>query len=221
MQRGEAHVNVYKPPSGHSHCHFVLITSTHCPISDRVYAMPIINRVVKGIGAGIGLASETIAHRKEKKGKEQGEASTDTKEEQADNEIGSDLDEDELAWRLDEASEAALQSNEPDPEHGTTDKPPEYTVDGLVDSFLAHHPPPPSYTPSAGKLSAPVILPQKRPRTKSRGFVRAYAPVLAECGINQETFLEFLDSFDKSTQVRLPTIPIPAPLHRHIMTLKC
>ncbi|KAK5728819.1 hypothetical protein LTR15_001959 [Elasticomyces elasticus] len=50
-------------------------------------------------------------------------------------------------------------------------------------------------------LPLPVIIPQRRPRTRARGFIRAYAPVLDDCGINEATFLAFLDDFYKSTQV--------------------
>ncbi|KIH92652.1 hypothetical protein SPBR_02435 [Sporothrix brasiliensis 5110] len=42
------------------------------------------------------------------------------------------------------------------------------------------------------RIPCPVIIPQRRPRTKARGFVRAYAPVLSDCGINQDVFLRFL-----------------------------
>ncbi|KAK5110302.1 hypothetical protein LTR62_006155 [Meristemomyces frigidus] len=49
-------------------------------------------------------------------------------------------------------------------------------------------------------LPLPVILPQRRPGTKARGFVRAYAPVLDDSGIDQETFMSFLDNFDKSSK---------------------
>jgi hypothetical protein len=54
--------------------------------------------------------------------------------------------------------------------------------------------PPPQYSPSQGpikgRLPCPVIIPQRRPRDKKRGFVRAYAPVLESCGIDQKTFLD-------------------------------
>jgi hypothetical protein len=50
-------------------------------------------------------------------------------------------------------------------------------------------------------LPFPVVLPQRRPRTKSRGFVRAYAPVLADLGIDQASFLEFLNGLHKAAQV--------------------
>jgi len=158
--------------------------------------------IVKGIGAGVGLVNEAIAHRKEKKGKEAQSTDLQSQEDASD----SDLEDDEIAWRLDEAAEAAdeqFHSKEKSKE-AEGEEPPEYTVNELVDNFVAHHPAlPPEYSLPIGKLAAPVVLPQKRPRTKGRGFVRAYAPMLAECGIDQSTFLEFLDGFDKSTHVRI------------------
>ena len=51
-----------------------------------------------------------------------------------------------------------------------------------------------------GTLPLPVIIPQRRPRFKSRGFVRAYSPVLQDVGIDQETFLRFLKNFHASSQ---------------------
>ncbi|CAK7563029.1 MAG: hypothetical protein SEPTF4163_000886 [Sporothrix epigloea] len=49
----------------------------------------------------------------------------------------------------------------------------------------------PAPSPSR-RIPCPVIIPQRRPRTKARGFVRAYAPVLGDCGISQDVFLQFL-----------------------------
>lgn len=50
-------------------------------------------------------------------------------------------------------------------------------------------------------LPAPVILPQRRPKNKTRGFVRAYAPLLGECsGIDADTFIDFLGAFDKTSK---------------------
>lgn len=50
-------------------------------------------------------------------------------------------------------------------------------------------------------LPLPVILPQRRPNSKSRGFVRAYAPDLWQYkGIDQQTFLAFLKDFHTSSQ---------------------
>ncbi|KAI1387592.1 uncharacterized protein F4822DRAFT_287953 [Hypoxylon trugodes] len=50
-----------------------------------------------------------------------------------------------------------------------------------------------------GRLQYPVIIPQRRPKARSRGFIRAYAPDLMRCGIDQPTFMAFLDGFDRAT----------------------
>lgn len=100
---------------------------------------------------------------------------------------------DEEQWELDEAV--------PYPE--SHDDAPTEDINVLTDTFMRNHPPP-SYTPGPrqvqGKLPCPVIIPQRRPRDKRRGFVRAYAPVLKDCGIDQETFLEFLKNFHESAK---------------------
>ena len=53
---------------------------------------------------------------------------------------------------------------------------------------------------TASKLPFPVIVPQRRPGTKTRGFVRAYAPVLADSSVDQPTFLKFLSDLHKHAQ---------------------
>ena len=44
-------------------------------------------------------------------------------------------------------------------------------------------------------LPAPVVIPQRRPNARDRGFLCAYAPALAACDISQEVFVDFLDGF--------------------------
>jgi hypothetical protein len=51
------------------------------------------------------------------------------------------------------------------------------------------------------RLPCPVIIPQRRPGSKKRGFVRAYAPALADCGISQDVFLKFISDFHKTSHV--------------------
>jgi hypothetical protein len=117
--------------------------------------------------------------------------------ESEDSESSSDgeLEDDEATWQLDEAAEQIT-----DKKGYSKAAEREMTVDELVHDFETNHPPP-EYSPPVGLLQCPVILPQKRPQAKDRGFVRAYAPMLADCGIDQATFLEFLDDFDRSTKV--------------------
>jgi hypothetical protein len=97
---------------------------------------------------------------------------------------------DEEAWQLDEASRELVET--PSDEQRTPQE-----VGSLIDAFIRSHPPPSPHAPHA-PLPCPVILPQRRPRDKKRGFVRAYAPVLEDCGIDQATFLEFLKTFQMS-----------------------
>ena len=49
-------------------------------------------------------------------------------------------------------------------------------------------------------LPFPVILPQRRPGSKDRGFIRAYAPILAEKGIPQEAFLSLIKNFQSASK---------------------
>ena len=49
------------------------------------------------------------------------------------------------------------------------------------------------------RLKYPVIIPQRRPNDRERGFIRAYAPDLMHCGIDQATFIDFLDGFGLPT----------------------
>lgn len=53
-------------------------------------------------------------------------------------------------------------------------------------------------TSDESRLSRVVVIPQRRPGDRARGFVRAYAPDLLRCGISQETFLQFIDGLKKS-----------------------
>lgn len=102
---------------------------------------------------------------------------------------------DEEQWDLDDAIEAETPSTE--------DAPVARSNDQIIDTFMQAHPPP-EYKETApyprGNLPCPVILPQRRPRDKKRGFVRAYAPVLEDCGIDQATFLDFLKTFHQSSR---------------------
>ena len=106
----------------------------------------------------------------------------------ADEEESSDED-DERDWALDEAAgedEASPNGQEPKKKYGLDATP---TIQSLGAIVLSKFPPPPRNT---SQLRCPVIIPQRRPGASGRGFVRAYAPDLAEFGIPQDAFLSFL-----------------------------
>lgn len=114
---------------------------------------------------------------------------------------------DEAAWELDEmaAHVAANSSAEPkDPEAAVNVAESDQSEaiskeenDMIRDLVLMAGPPP----QLAQKLPCPVIIPQRRPGNKSRGFVRAYAPVMEGCGVGQDVFLKFQDDWVKASKV--------------------
>lgn len=133
----------------------------------------------------------------------------------SDDEVDSDaedrqaLGQDEAAWELDEM---ATQLHPPTYEQSQAAAGAESEdvkvrrEEEMVRELVRKAGPPPH---PIRRIPCPVILPQRRPRNKGRGFVRAYAPVLADCGISQEVFLEFLEKWDKASEVS-DWQPVPA-----------
>ncbi|KAJ4171531.1 hypothetical protein NW754_013298 [Fusarium falciforme] len=94
-----------------------------------------------------------------------------------------------------EESKVRNKLQKPKPEEPKEPKEPK----DVAKAFLQRHPFE-CQTETNTKLALPVILPQRRPKDRGRGFVRAYAPVLADVSIDQETFLDLIDSFNKSLE---------------------
>ncbi|KAI1329346.1 hypothetical protein F5Y16DRAFT_397531 [Xylariaceae sp. FL0255] len=174
--------------------------------------------IVKGIASGIGLASEAIHRQREKnalkKASQSGEQESSGPEQLRQQDAY--LRVDEAAWQIDEAQEEAMRedSSFAPLSHLPPYPPPSYSssedqLTYLADSFLQNH------TVSSVSqsnqsvtttliptgLTLPVVITQRRPGKRSRGFVRAYAPVLQDAaGIDESTFLEFLDDLNKATE---------------------
>lgn len=159
-----------------------------------------IGMLVRGIATGIGLASESLQHRKEKKASLMQAGKADENAGAATHE-GSGLQQDahlsqqtdEAVWELDEAQDQ-VSDHQPN-QRATTDE----EVAGLADSFLLAHAQPPPYS-AVGQLTLPVVITQRRPESRTKGFVRAYSPLLADVGIDQATFLDFLGNLNKSLE---------------------
>jgi hypothetical protein len=60
---------------------------------------------------------------------------------------------------------------------------------------------PPLTISPANQLPSPIVIPVKKAEDHGRRLVRAYAPSLMECGINQNTFLHFIDTLNASIRV--------------------
>jgi len=157
---------------------------------------------VQTIAAGIGLASESYHRYKEKKKAEKAEKAE--KESPRSSEPGPDEDEtahdsepaelgqvDEAAWDLDDAQCEVIEEHR---DHITVEELPK-----LASDFIARHP----HTGSpiaTNHLALPVVITQRRPKTRARGFVRAYAPLLEEVDLSQAVFLDFLDKLNLAIQ---------------------
>ncbi|KAH3941208.1 hypothetical protein HBI56_206250 [Parastagonospora nodorum] len=157
-----------------------------------------VGMLVRGIAAGIGLASESYQHHKEKKSTQTREVRDDEndiavtregRESQQDACISQQMD--EAAWELDEAQDDQVPENRSRPAAATDED-----VTGLANSFLVAHARPHPY--SLGQLALPVVITQRRPESRTKGFIRAYSPLLEDVNIDQATFLDFLGNLNKS-----------------------
>ncbi|KAJ8107140.1 hypothetical protein OPT61_g9070 [Boeremia exigua] len=157
--------------------------------------MVIINALTKGISASIALAGEKYYDHKDRK------AVLANQRNEVDVESGGDTAaDDERIWALDEAAPPpayedigadfntiGVQSTVSDLVHDVTEA---RRYDNEVED---------QNRPSI-RLPYPVIIPQRRPGTKLRGWARAYPPDLQGFGIEQETFLKFLQNFEVAQQ---------------------
>lgn len=119
-------------------------------------------------------------------------------------------DQDEAIWQLDEtARDVALPTYseiEPaSPVADETEETKEKKEEAMVRSIVQLAGP----VNSTARIPYPVIIPQRRPGNKDRGFVHGYAPVLADCGIGQEAFVGFLEAFHKASKVCPPLLHFP------------
>ncbi len=150
-----------------------------------------------------GQAERVVSTGDEKHPSKAAEAGYETDSDSSESEELEALGQDEAAWELDEMAERVRLPTYDESETAAATaaesedvkvKKQEEMVRELVRK--AGSPPQPPH-----RIPCPVIIPQRRPRNKDRGFVRAYAPVLADCGISQDVFLQFLEDWDKASKV--------------------
>ncbi|KAJ4301400.1 hypothetical protein N0V90_003492 [Kalmusia sp. IMI 367209] len=160
----------------------------------------LIGAAVKGISTGIGLAGEKYYDHKERKAalSEQGRSSSSTEE--AVQELGVAAGEesanDERIWALDEAAGAPPAYEALDPNANSDD----VIAQMAHDVSAAKTQQAQLHAGEIAHLPHPVIIPQRRPGSKARGWTRAYALDLEPLGIDQDTFLRFLETWDKVAQ---------------------
>lgn len=140
------------------------------------------------VAAGVGFASEAVHYRREKK-RVEGEKLICQSQQPDD--ISTPEEVNHTIWALDDA--------EGEPAARETDSQSLKESSDLAKAFLERHPCQ-SNVNLGTKLALPVILVQRRPKQRARGFVRAYAPTLSDVGIDQETFVDFIDTFNKALE---------------------
>ena len=108
----------------------------------------------------------------------------------------SDSEGDEANWALDEAAEevASPKVEEPKLKYGAMAQP---SIESFCSLVMAKCPP---LNHPTNPLQLPVIIPQRRPGARNRGFIHAYAPILADKGISQDAFLSFIQTFHQAAQ---------------------
>lgn len=113
-----------------------------------------------------------------------------------DEDSDTDSEGDEAHWALDEAAEEVESPKAEDPKlkYGVMAQP---SIESFAAIVMANCPP---LNYPTNPLERPVIIPQRRPGARDRGFVHAYAPDLAEKGISQEVFISFIQTFHKAAQ---------------------
>jgi hypothetical protein len=145
----------------------------------------VLGAVAKGVSATIGIAAEKYYDRKDRKAalSEQPHEPTET------------VVSDEQDWALDEAADP--------PDYETSELHNRHNLERSV-SELVHDTvsiaPPQAQDLQRHRLPYPIIIPQRRPGTKQRGFARAYPPDIGPSGIDQEAFMRFLDNFQSSSE---------------------
>lgn len=102
---------------------------------------------------------------------------------------------DEEQWDLDDAQDEIIEREQVNPKNRPFTPDPKKIAQYFIDDY-----PVPRGRSPYGKLTLPVILPQRRPQDRSRGFIRAYAPELMSAGIDQAMFLDFLETFNVASQ---------------------
>lgn len=114
---------------------------------------------------------------------------------------------DEAAWELDDMAERVAPPSYAESEadlatpaaaENESEESKVKKEEQMIRDLLSMAGPPPQPTQ---RIPCPVIIPQRRPRNKDRGFVKAYAPVLDNCGISQEVFLKFLKDWLAASKV--------------------
>ncbi|KAJ4987843.1 hypothetical protein SVAN01_06723 [Stagonosporopsis vannaccii] len=134
------------------------------------------DELIQATAATVGFVSEIIHHRKEKASRQPPEAH--------------DLPSLNFSSSRDSSQvlEEGPNGSEPTPKD-------------LAAAFLYRHPISSAALPRPSiNLTTPVLIPQRRPNTRARGFAPAYAPALSPFNISHQMFLDFIITLNASLE---------------------
>ncbi|KEQ76381.1 hypothetical protein M436DRAFT_15008, partial [Aureobasidium namibiae CBS 147.97] len=152
---------------------------------------------VQGVGGGIGFVSEAYKAHKATKAQKQARDSFHGLEPSS-NDIPTTHNGDQETYALAEEAHTDLTTDQEPTEAHEPDEPTDPVT--LAESFISRLPSSsPPHSPSR-PLPYPIIIPQRRPSDRTRGFLQAYPPILATRSITSSTFLDFLCTFNTSTR---------------------
>ncbi|CRG92662.1 hypothetical protein PISL3812_09726 [Talaromyces islandicus] len=171
------------------------------------------------VSLGVGLVAEARQHHKAKKAAEREHANNENNTESntenspqnlpapgvahnnetspTSSSVNDRADTEEAQWQLDEAQDELVGGSTPRKSKQGTANP-----DKVVQAFLDRQTLPETAQLRLfenARLEYPVVLPQRRPRDKKRGFVRAYAPDLQSKGIDQALWLDLIETLNESS----------------------
>lgn len=159
----------------------------------------LLNKAVQGLAGGVGLVSEGVsvysANQRAKKSPSVTASAVQDSSSSPSDYSDNKRNIEETAWELDEAQDELVGGSSSKEQREESN---DVTV--LADKFLTNHPPPYQEFDVKEPLGCSVILPQRRPKDRSRGFVRAYAPVLESRGIDQAMFIDFIETFNSASK---------------------
>ena len=152
----------------------------------------IIGALVGGVSKTIAISSELISGQKGRDSARARAAAQDLATAEESNHEDPGMVQHE--WELD-AIEDELDPSREQPGH--EEPPPDYSQSTLLDPDQTSNADDTAIKP----LRQAVLIPQRRPGDRRRGFIRAYAPILSESkNIDQDMFLKFLDNLDSASR---------------------
>lgn len=161
---------------------------------------PVLSKINRGVSSTIGLVGEKYHDHHKRKSvvaeQDAKEAQVLANEALVPDEKGGETTSDERIWALDEAVEPPDYETSQAQQRSGLDR----TVSDLVHDVTSTRAVVPASELHLTQLSYPIIIPQRRPGSKARGWVRAYPPDLEGFGMDQNTFTQFLQNFENAQE---------------------